>query len=53
MKYSKEELDILKTKGRKALLAYRKQKRLPLIPSPKRIESKKFKEKYKKVLDSD
>lgn len=42
------ELEILKTKGKKALLEYRKKNRiLSQIPPKRVIESKKYKKKYK------
>lgn len=49
MKYKPEELEILKTKGKKALTKYRKSNRIDLGRLPNRvIESKKYKLKYKK-----
>lgn len=54
MKYNPIELEILKTQGRKALEQYRKSKRIELGRMPNRvIESKKYKKKYKKSIDTD
>lgn len=52
MRYSEVELEILKTKGKKALIEYRKAKRIQIGRTPNRvIESRKFKEKYKKIIE--
>ena len=49
MKYKADELEILKTKGKKALTEYRKCNRIPLGRMPNRvIETKKYKQKRKK-----
>ena len=54
MKYNPIELEILKTKGKKALLEYRKSKRIELGRMPNRvIESRKYKQKYKKISEDD
>jgi len=53
-KYNPIELEILKTKGRKALEEYRKSKRIELGRMPNRvIESKKYKQKYKTIEQDD
>ena len=49
MKYKPEELEILKTQGKKALTKYRESNRISLGRMPNRvIESKKYKLKWKK-----
>lgn len=54
MKYSPIELEILKTKGKKALLAYRKANRIAIGRTPNRvIESRKYKQKYKEKFDEN
>ena len=54
MRYKPEELEILKTKGKKALTKYRKSNRIDLGRMPNRvIESRKYKHKYKEKWEEE